>query len=99
MNFFLAHKGDQYFPGEKKNPSSYKGNNLHDNHLFDPKIPPTIALNNNISQAAACFENFFDKGSPPWAVILLMSQNFIPPHKRTQITEAKKFSNMFWHVG
>jgi hypothetical protein len=66
---------------EKKNPSSYKDNNLHDNHLFYPKSPPTIALNNNISQVAACFENYFDKGSPPWAVILLMSQNFIPPQE------------------
>jgi hypothetical protein len=37
---------------EKKNPSSYKDNNLHDNHLFYPKLPPTIALNNNISQVA-----------------------------------------------
>jgi len=81
IGLFLAHKGDQYFPGEKKNSSSYKGNNLHDNHLFDPKLPPIIALNNNISQAAACFENFFDMGNRPLAVILLTSQNFIPPQE------------------
>jgi hypothetical protein len=65
---------------EKKTPSSYKGNNLHDNNIFVPKLPPTIALNNNISQApAACFEKCFDKGSPPWAVILFNEPKFYPP--------------------
>jgi len=80
FKFFFPTKVINIFQ-EKKNPSSYKDNNLHDNHLFNPKLPPGIALNNNISQVCyyACFENFFDKGSPPWAVILLMSQNFISP--------------------
>ncbi len=80
LDFFFPTKVINIFQ-EKKNPSSYKGNNLHDNNIFVPKLPPTIALNNNISQVAACFENFFDEGSPPWAVILLNEPKFYSPQE------------------